>query len=109
MQIGIVYPKTNFTEIRTQFGFGRAVEDIGFDHLLAFDHVLGAVHAGRTPPLAGTGTERDPFHDPRATRVVSLPDSGADGAHRERQRRRQLPARADPAGNSAPRVANDRR
>src|SRR6202044_2558713 len=45
-------------------GFGRAVEDLGFSHILAYDHVLGALHADRTPPLAGPYTERDPFHDP---------------------------------------------
>ena len=37
---------------------------MGFDHLLAYDHVLGAVHADRTPPLTGPYTENDPFHDP---------------------------------------------
>jgi probable F420-dependent oxidoreductase len=37
---------------------------MGFDYLLAYDHVLGAVHADRTPPLTGPYTERDPFHDP---------------------------------------------
>jgi probable F420-dependent oxidoreductase len=37
---------------------------MGFDHLLAHDHVLGAVHAGRTPQLTGPYTEHDPFHDP---------------------------------------------
>jgi probable F420-dependent oxidoreductase len=40
------------------------VEDLGFDHLLAYDHVLGAVHANRTPTLTGPYTEHDPFHDP---------------------------------------------
>jgi probable F420-dependent oxidoreductase len=65
MQIGVVYPQT---ELRGDPGavrrIGRAVEDLGFDHLLAYDHVLGAVHAGRTPPLTGPYTEHDPFHDP---------------------------------------------
>src|SRR3979490_2299386 len=65
MQIGVVYPQT---ALRGDPGavrlIGRAVEDLGFDHLLAYDHVLGAVHAGRTPPLTGPYTERDPFHDP---------------------------------------------
>jgi probable F420-dependent oxidoreductase len=65
MQIGVVYPQT---ELRGDPGavrlIGRAVEDLGFGHLLAYDHVLGAVHAGRTPPLTGPYTERDPFHDP---------------------------------------------
>lgn len=43
---------------------GKAIEAMGFDHLLTYDHILGAVHAGRTPPLTGPYTERDPFHDP---------------------------------------------
>lgn len=43
---------------------GRAVEGLGFDHLLAYDHVLGAVHADRTPQLRGPYTDHDPFHDP---------------------------------------------
>ena len=65
MQIGVVYPQT---ELRGDPGavrrIGRAVEDLGFDHLLAYDHVLGAVHADRTPPLTGPYNEHDPFHDP---------------------------------------------
>src|ERR1700694_484716 len=65
MQIGVVYPQT---ELRGDPGavrlIGRAVEDLGFDHLLAYDHVLGAVHAGRIPQLTGPYTEHDPFHDP---------------------------------------------
>jgi probable F420-dependent oxidoreductase len=40
------------------------VEELGFDHLLAYDHVLGAVHAGRARQLSGPYTEHDPFHDP---------------------------------------------
>jgi alkanesulfonate monooxygenase SsuD/methylene tetrahydromethanopterin reductase-like flavin-dependent oxidoreductase (luciferase family) len=65
VQIGVVYPQIELggepTAVRR---FGRAVEELGFDHLLAYDHVLGAVHAGRTPRLTGPYTERDPFHDP---------------------------------------------
>jgi probable F420-dependent oxidoreductase len=65
MQIGVVYPQT---ELRGDPGavrlIGRAVEDLGFNHLLAYDHVLGAVHTGRTPQLTGPYTEHDTFHDP---------------------------------------------
>jgi probable F420-dependent oxidoreductase len=65
MEIGVVYPQT---ELRGDPGavrrIGRAVEDLGFDHLEAYDHVLGAVHADRTPRLTGPYTEHDPFHDP---------------------------------------------
>jgi probable F420-dependent oxidoreductase len=65
MQIGAVYPQTELGGDPTAVGrIGRAVEDLGFAHLLAYDHVLGAVHADRTPPLTGPYTEHDPFHDP---------------------------------------------
>ena len=64
MQIGVVYPQNelsgNPAAVRR---IGRAVEDLGFDHLMAYDHVLGAEHADRSPVLSGY-SERDPFHDP---------------------------------------------
>jgi probable F420-dependent oxidoreductase len=65
VQIGVVYPQTELggdpAAVRR---IGTAVEELGYSHLLAYDHVLGAVHAGRTPPLTGPYTEHDPFHDP---------------------------------------------
>jgi probable F420-dependent oxidoreductase len=65
MQIGAVYPQIELRgDPDAVRRFGRAVEDLGFDYLLAYDHVLGAVHADRTPPLTGPYTEHDPFHDP---------------------------------------------
>lgn len=65
MQIGVVYPQTELRgDPDAVRHIGRAVEDLGFDHLLAYDHLLGAIHAGRTPRLTGGYTERDPFHDP---------------------------------------------
>ena len=51
MHIGVVYPQNELggdpDAVRR---IGRAVEELGFAHLLAYDHVLGAVHADRTPP-----------------------------------------------------------
>jgi probable F420-dependent oxidoreductase len=65
MELGVVYPQIELrgdpTAVRR---IGRAVEDLGFDYLLAYDHVLGAVHADRTRQLPGPYTEQDPFHDP---------------------------------------------
>jgi probable F420-dependent oxidoreductase len=65
MEIGTAYPQIELrgdpTAVRQ---FGTAAEDLGFDHLLAYEHVLGAVHADRSPPLTGPYTEHDPFHDP---------------------------------------------
>src|ERR1700733_3301947 len=65
LQVGVVYPQMELAgDPSSVRRIGRAVEDLGFDHLLAYDHVLGAVHADRTPPLTGPYTDRDPFHDP---------------------------------------------
>ena len=65
MQIGVVYPQIELGgDPEAVRRIGRATEDLGFDHLLAYDHVLGAVHDDRIPPLVGPYTERDPFHDP---------------------------------------------
>jgi probable F420-dependent oxidoreductase len=65
MQIGVVYPQIELGgDPEAVRRIGRATEELGFDHLLAYDHVLGAVHADRVPPLLGPYTERDPFHDP---------------------------------------------
>jgi len=65
LRIGAVYPQIELggdpSAVRR---FGTAAEELGFDHLLAYDHVLGAEHADRTPPLTGPYTEHDPFHDP---------------------------------------------
>jgi probable F420-dependent oxidoreductase len=65
LAIGVVYPQTELHgDPEAVRRIGRAVEDLGFDHLSAYDHVLGAVHADRHPPLTGPYTEHDPFHDP---------------------------------------------
>jgi probable F420-dependent oxidoreductase len=65
MEIGVTYPQFELQGDPAAVGkFGKAVEDLGFDHILAYEHVLGAVHADRTPALIGPYSERDPFHDP---------------------------------------------
>jgi probable F420-dependent oxidoreductase len=65
MRIGAVYPQTELggdpDAVRR---IGHGIEQLGFDHLLVYDHVLGAVQADRDPPLGGPYDEHDPFHDP---------------------------------------------
>jgi probable F420-dependent oxidoreductase len=65
MRIGAVYPQIELggdpAAVRR---IGQGVEELGFDHLLVYDHVLGAEQADRDPPLVGPYDEHDPFHDP---------------------------------------------
>jgi probable F420-dependent oxidoreductase len=44
--------------------YAQAVEELGFDHLVGYDHVLGAVREPRDRPLTGPYDENDPFHEP---------------------------------------------
>lgn len=44
--------------------WAQAAESLGYSHIVAYDHVLGAEHEGRDPKLWGPYTERDPFHEP---------------------------------------------
>ena len=65
MEIGVVYPQYELHGDPGAVGrFARAAEDLGYTHLLTYEHVVGAEHADRQPPLVGPYTEQDPFHDP---------------------------------------------
>jgi probable F420-dependent oxidoreductase len=65
MRVGVVYPQIELGgDPESLRRIGIATEQLGYDHLLMYDHVLGAQHADREPPLTGPYTEHDPFHDP---------------------------------------------
>jgi probable F420-dependent oxidoreductase len=65
VKIGAVYPQIELGgDPRAIGAIGVAVEEFGYDSLVVYDHVVGAVHADRDPPLWGPYTEVDPFHDP---------------------------------------------
>jgi probable F420-dependent oxidoreductase len=65
VKIGAVYPQTELRgDPEAVRRIGLAVEQYGYDHLLAYDHVVGAVRADRDPPLLGPYDETHPFHDP---------------------------------------------
>jgi probable F420-dependent oxidoreductase len=65
MIIGVAYPQNELGgDPEALRRFGTAVDALGYDHLLMFDHVLGAAHEGRDPPLDGLYSEKDSFHDP---------------------------------------------
>jgi probable F420-dependent oxidoreductase len=80
MKIGVVFPQVEIgTDPAAIRDYAQAVEAMGYTHLLAFDHVLGADRA-KHPGLKGPYTHEHPFHEPfvlygflaAATRRVEL-------------------------------------
>ena len=63
MRLGVVFPQTEIgTDPHVIRDFAQAVEALGYDHLLAFDHVLGADTTNR-PGWMGYDI-KDLFHEP---------------------------------------------
>jgi probable F420-dependent oxidoreductase len=64
MQIGVVFPQTELGgDVSAVRDYAQGVEDLGYAHLLAYDHVVGAdpaVHQG----WAGPYDVRTTFHEP---------------------------------------------
>lgn len=61
MKIGVTLPQTEIgADPRGVVEFTRAAEDLGYDFLLAYDHVLGVVP--RSPDWSGY-THKDMFHE----------------------------------------------
>ncbi len=63
MKIGVVFPQTEIgSDPSVIRDFAQAAEALGFNHLVAYDHVLGATH-DREPRLTGPYTETTVFHE----------------------------------------------
>ena len=68
MKAGVVYPQIELGgDTGAVKAFAQAAEELGYDHIVIYDHVLGAEHAGREPKLTGPYKETDPFHEPLVT------------------------------------------
>jgi len=64
MKVGVVFPQTEITADPTAVkDYAQASEDLGFAHLLAYDHVLGANPASR-PDWRAPYSHLDMFHEP---------------------------------------------
>jgi probable F420-dependent oxidoreductase len=64
MKAGVVFPQIEFgNDPQAIKDYAQAAEDLGYDYLLAYDHVLGA-HPDREPKLTGPYTYEHPFHEP---------------------------------------------
>ena len=64
MQTGLVYPQTEYpTDPAAVRDYAQTAEALGFTHVLAYDHVLGA-NPDRPGGWTGPYTHRDPFMEP---------------------------------------------
>lgn len=65
MQIGAIFPHQEIgSDPLVIRDWAQAAEALGYSHIIAYDHVLGANHDNREPPLWGPYTEHDAFHEP---------------------------------------------
>lgn len=64
MRIGVVFPQTEIgADVGAVRAYGQGVEELGFQHVMAYDHVVGAdpeVHQGWQGPY----DVRSTFHEP---------------------------------------------
>ena len=64
MKLGVVFPQTEIgTDPAVVAEFATTAEAVGYDHLVAYDHVLGASTASR-PDWQGPYTSESLFHEP---------------------------------------------
>lgn len=64
MQIGAVFPQTEFGNDPVAIrDYAQTVEGLGYTHVLAYDHVLGA-NPNRPGGWQGPYTDKTPFHEP---------------------------------------------
>ena len=64
MQIGVVFPQTEIGDDPVVIrDFAQAAEELGYAHLLAYDHVLGADRENRDKVLTGGYSDKTPFHE----------------------------------------------
>lgn len=65
MQLGVAYPCRELAaDPKSIRSFIRAAEELGYQHLMAYDHVIMTPHENRDPELNGPYTDKDAFHDP---------------------------------------------
>ncbi|MHB8439146.1 MAG: LLM class F420-dependent oxidoreductase [Acidimicrobiales bacterium] len=63
MRIGVVLPQIDLPDPRHMVAVAKRAEERGLDHVLVYDHVLGA-DRDVLPGFAGPYDRNDPFHEP---------------------------------------------
>jgi probable F420-dependent oxidoreductase len=65
MRLGVAYPTREVSaDPQSVRKFIKAAETLGYQHLMAYDHVIKTPHGNRDPKLTGPYTEKDSFQDP---------------------------------------------
>jgi probable F420-dependent oxidoreductase len=65
VRVGVVYPHQEIGDDPGRIAaFAQAAEDLGYAHIVAYDHVVGAHPEGRPAWWKGAYTDRDAFHEP---------------------------------------------
>ena len=64
MKIGVVFPQIEFgNDVAAIRDYTQTAEALGYTHILAYDHILGA-NPDRSEPWQGPYTYKNPFHEP---------------------------------------------
>jgi probable F420-dependent oxidoreductase len=65
VKYGVIFPQTEIgSDPLAVRDYAQAAEGLGFSHILAYDHVLGAEPSGRPPGWRGSYTIESNFHEP---------------------------------------------
>jgi probable F420-dependent oxidoreductase len=65
MKLGVLFPQVQIGSDPVVIrDFAQAVEQLGFEHLVTYEHVLGADPEGREAPWVGPYTHAHQFHEP---------------------------------------------
>jgi alkanesulfonate monooxygenase SsuD/methylene tetrahydromethanopterin reductase-like flavin-dependent oxidoreductase (luciferase family) len=63
MRLGAIFPQTEIgNDPAIIRDYAQAVEEMGYQHILAYDHVVGA-HTASRPGWSGPYTSETPFHE----------------------------------------------
>jgi probable F420-dependent oxidoreductase len=64
IRLGAVFPQTEIGNDREEIArYARGVRELGYRHILAYDHVLGGSQAAHHPKLENRYNETTPFHE----------------------------------------------
>jgi probable F420-dependent oxidoreductase len=65
MKIGVTFPQTEIGSDPAMLrDYAQTAEDLGYDHILAYDHVLGAQPGDHRPGWSGPYNYQSTFHEP---------------------------------------------